>query len=669
MATTLLDETTARAIRDALSAARAGRLADAYRIAGDALDSGGEPAALNAMLGSLLCRNGEIERGLEHLRSAHVARPDDPVIAWNLGSSLAQNLAFEPALEVATAELSSKDPTLRLERLRGFLFQQLERFDEAVSSYERVAAAYPADWETLNNLGNSRRGAGDFQGAVEALRKAVDLAPDKAPVRLNFATALRGAGHIEESQEQLRLMAAEFPSDTRSLVELHALLKLQGREEDALEPVEQAVQRDPSDIDLRLALASHLLALLKTEAAEAVYREAVTMNPSHGQANLGLAVVFELTNRTTELARLVGEAKDRGVNENALNFIRAFDHRRSKRYAEGLAELAAVPEEFESPRRWNLLGQLHQGAGNFDDAFAAFSRMSESQRNDPTFPEQRASRYREVLRANTAAMTSDWAARWRNEPVRDGRPSPVFLVGFPRSGTTLLDTMLMGHPQIEVLEEEPTVRDATKLLPEFENLPAASDEQIRTAREEYFRIAGSLTPMAPGKVLVDKNPLSMNGLPIIRRLFPDARILLALRHPCDVVLSCFVTNFKLNDGMSNFVRLETAAELYDLSFSFFDRSQELLPMPCHTVRYEKLVEDREVELGAAFDFLGLDWHDDVLEHEATARRRGRIKTASYAQVAEPIYSRSSGRWLNYRKHLEPVLPVLEPWVRKFGYSL
>jgi hypothetical protein len=227
--------------------------------------------------------------------------------------------------------------------------------------------------------------------------------------------------------------------------------------------------------------------------------------------------------------------------------------------------------------------------------------------------------------------------------------------------------MLMGHEGIEVLEEEPTLLKASKILP-FEDLAAAGDEQIRAAQEEYFRVAKLHVPLAPGKLLVDKNPLSLNALPTIRRLFPDSKIILALRHPLDVVLSCYITNFKLNDGMSNFLRLETAAEFYDLSFRYFEKARDLIGPPVHTVVYENVVKDRERELRSLLDFLALDWSDEVLEHESTALNRGRIKTASYAQVAQPIYDRSAGRWRNYDKHLEPILPVIGPWVAKFGYT-
>jgi hypothetical protein len=250
----------------------------------------------------------------------------------------------------------------------------------------------------------------------------------------------------------------------------------------------------------------------------------------------------------------------------------------------------------------------------------------------------------------------------------DDRPSPAFLVGFPRSGTTLLDTILMGHRSTEVLEEEPALVRAAQALGELETLPAASEDDVRKARDVYFDTARSLTPLEPGKLLVDKNPLSMNYVPVIRRLFPDARIILALRHPCDVVLSCFITNFQPNNAMANFLHLDTAAELYDLSFSYFEKARALLSPAVHTVVYENIVADRDRELRPLLDFLGLDWDDKLLDHQSTARSRAHIKTASYAQVVEPIYKSSAGRWQHYRKQLDPVIPLLEPWAVKFGYE-
>jgi len=668
-AASVLDDQTTAAIRDAISAARSGRIPDAVSIGEGALAKGGDPAALNAMLGSLQCQAGNFDAGIRHLRAAREARPADPVIAANLATALAQQGDHMAAIAVLTDEVTKADPTMRLQRIRAFLAQELRDFAVAIPAYEKVVAASPDDWESWNNLGNARRLSGDAEGSLAALQRAIDLNPQSPPVRLNYAMSLAGVGRVDEAEQQLRMLASDHPLQAEPLRELHLIQKELGREEDALESIEEAARRDPKNLELLMALASQRLSLLRTEAAEEAYGKVLEVQPDHELANLGLAVVFELTNRTADLARFAEDVQKRAVSENVVNFVRAMDHRRAKRFTDGLTALDRVPEDLESTRRYHLLGQLHEGAGNYAEAFAAFSRMNELQAADLSRPTERASAYRNNIRKQIEIVTPEWSKSWRTEERIDERPAPAFLVGFPRSGTTLLDTMLMGHPDVEVLEEEPTLLEAAKSLQPFEQIPVAPEEQIRAAREEYFRVAALHTPLEPGKLLIDKNPLSMNYLPIIHRLFPNARIILALRHPCDVVLSCFATNFKINDGMSNFHRLDTTAEMYGLSFTYFEQAREVFGLPVHTVYYENVVEDRERELRSLMKFLGLEWSDALLDHETTAQKRGRIKTASYAQVGQPIYSQAAGRWTNFRKHLEPILPVLEPWAAKFGYSL
>jgi tetratricopeptide (TPR) repeat protein len=667
-ATSTIDDLTGQAIRQAISAAAAGRIAEACAIGERALQNGGDHAALHAMLGMLRCRSGDLEGGINDLRLAHAARPRDPVIANNLAGALAQTGRYQEALDIVGEELARSDRTLQLMKLRGFLLQTLEQFELAASTYEVVVAAAPEDWESWNNLGNARSGAGDFEGAVKALRRAAAIAPDSPPVRLNLANALRSAGQLQQAEQEFRAMAEDFPDDSKALRELFTMLREQFREEEALGAIEEASRRTPDDVELALGLASHLLLLLRHGEAEDAYRRVLAIEPHNNLAYLGVATVHDLTNRTAELSAWVSEAEAAGVGPDALNFIRAFDHRRAKRFVEGLEAIRQVPEELETSRRYHLLGQLLEGVADYDAAFAAFERMNAIARDNPSQPDDRAASYRAAIRRQIQQTTPEWAASLPSAKV-DPRPSPVFLVGFPRSGTTLLDTILMGHPGVEVLEEEPPLKHASDFLGSFDAIAQAPDEKLAAARDMYFDSARARTPLAPGKLLVDKNPLWMNSLPVIMRLFPEARIILALRHPCDVVLSCLVTNFKLNDAMANFLRLDTAAELYDLSFRFFEQSRQLLDPPVHSIMYENIVADRDRELRPLFDFLGLDWHDAVLDHEATARSRGHIKTASYAQVVEPIYTRSAGRWQNYRKHLEPVLPVLRPWAEKFGYEV
>jgi hypothetical protein len=219
------------------------------------------------------------------------------------------------------------------------------------------------------------------------------------------------------------------------------------------------------------------------------------------------------------------------------------------------------------------------------------------------------------------------------------------------------------------MEERPVINRLGTELGGFAAIAQMDEDQVRGAQRRYFEIASEYADLRAGSLLVDKSPMLLNDAALIYRLFPNARFILAVRHPADVLLSCFVSNFRLNNAMSNFIRLDTAAEFYDLTFSNWENARSVLPLDVRKIVYEEMIEDPRGIIRPLVEGLGLGWHEDMLDHTKTAAGRGMIATASYAQVTEPIYRRSVGRWEKYRKHLEPVLPVLKPWAEKFGYSL
>jgi tetratricopeptide (TPR) repeat protein len=510
---------------------------------------------------------------------------------------------------------------------------------------------------------------GESDSGIAALRRSTELNPSELITQLNLARALRHSGQLEEAEKLLRRAADEFPNDARPLVDLHDVLKIQGRnDEDVLEVLERAVACAPDDIELLLGLARQQTLLLNMNQAEKAYRAVIAIDPGNSEAFAGLATVYEHS-RPADIEALVVEAKDHPLDIGTRSLLQAFADRRAKRYAEGLVALESVPDELAPSRREDLEGQFREGLGDYDAAFAAFSKMNEIQIEDPSRPLFRAAEHRKQVRERLDATTSEWFGSWKTPPLNPARAAPTFLLGFPRSGTTLLDTMLMGHPDVAVMEERPAVTEVGDTLGGFSRIADLDESEVRRAQSDYFEHAGRYVEFGDETHLVDKSPLHLNSIPLIHRLFPNARFILALRHPADVVLSCFVNNFRLNPSMSNFVRLDTAAEFYDLSFQSWQRARDLLPINVHTVVYEELVANTEGELRRLSDFLGLRWRDEMLDHQATAARRGVIATASYAQVTEPVYRRSVGRWERYRKHLEPVLPILAPWAEKFGYGI
>ena len=373
--------------------------------------------------------------------------------------------------------------------------------------------------------------------------------------------------------------------------------------------------------------------------------------------------------RAGDLPDLARKAEQAGVGAAAIGLIQAHSYRRSKEHREGLAALAAVPDDYEPAIRWRIEGQLFDAAGEYDSAFEAFSRMNQLLSEDPVEPLRLAAAARSGLARRLELTTAEWIASWAAPLLQPDGRSPVFLVGFPRSGTTLLDTMLMGHPDIQVLEERPALARLETEIGGLGAIAGLDTAGVRAAQGRYFEIVSEYADVRPGTLLIDKAPLALNRAVLVHRLFPDAQFILSLRHPADVILSCFTTAFALTPPMANFLKLDTAAEFYDLTFRTWENARSLLPLKVQTVHYEQLIASPESELRRVIQAIDVPWHDAVMDHQRTAQARVAIATASYAQVIEPLYARANGRWRHYRAHLDPILPTLRPWIERYGYSI
>ena len=175
------------------------------------------------------------------------------------------------------------------------------------------------------------------------------------------------------------------------------------------------------------------------------------------------------------------------------------------------------------------------------------------------------------------------------------------------------------------------------------------------------------TVVLPARLLLDKFPMNTLLVGLLHRVFPQAKFVFALRHPCDVVLSCFMQDFSLNNTMANFCTLADAVRMYTRTMELWQHYRAALPLAVHAIRYEDVVDDFDGQVAALCGFLGVPWREDLRDFSGKALARGRIDTPSYEQVSRPIYRDARYRWQRYRKYLEPHLPALQPWIERFGY--
>jgi tetratricopeptide (TPR) repeat protein len=649
--------------------ARAGDTAGAIRAGEAILAAGSGDPGLTLFVGVLCCRQGELARGIGHLRRAVDLAPGEPMAKIELARALLANGDNAEAEAVASPLASLASPAGReMQRVRAHATLREGRAEEARGLFEALAGADGNDFESWDGLGLARLALGDAKGAIVALTRATGLRPTAIGYWINLARAHGAAHDPDAAVAAARKAVALAPDDGSTQLALGRALAAQGEKPAALTCLAAAKARVTGP-EMLTEIADLEFTCNAFDASEADYRAALAARPELRQAWLGLGKLVERTNRTAELFDLLDQAEQAGVSPEDTALLRARALRSDGRLEEALASAFRSPEAIDTAARAQLIGEIADRLGDADGAFVAFSEANEALAAAWEGSAERAAEYRDTFQRLTDLVTPEWYARWPAPHPPGPRRAPLFIFGFPRSGTTLIDTMLSGHPDAVVLEEEPPIDAVAKKLGAFEQLPGMPAADVDRLRDFYLAEVDKVAPDAGGRLIVDKHPLALGSTPLLHRLMPEARYIFVERHPCDVVLSCFITSAQMDANIANFFDFTGTALLYDRVLTFWERCRAVLPLQVHVVRYERLIADPETELRALAEFAGLEWTPQLLAHQSNASARAYIGSPSYAQVAEPIYTRARGRWLRYRRHMAPVLPILAPWAERMGYSL
>ncbi len=485
----------------------------------------------------------------------------------------------------------------------------------AEALFERALALDPGNPATLTGLAIHHRERGAMREAILACDAAIRAVPDYLDAWLERAAILATTGSPRAARESFTRAAELAPGNPAPHAGLAALAAREGDPVGAQHHAARALTLDPSNPIATNALASAAL--------------------TGGDAARAKALLEPL------IARIAGPTPERSL---ALG----------------------------------LLGDAHHRLGDHAAAYASFARAKDdfaAIHADEAAGHLTNREFVEAIAAGFAAVPADaWTAPSRTQPG-NAAATHVFLLGYPRSGTTLVENILATLPGVAALEERPTLAAADRAflsgdraaviagLAEFAGLDAAGIEQLRTAYWDKVVAAGVA---ARAKCFVDMDPLKGSRLPLIARLFPDARVVVMRRDPRDVVWSCFRTQFAMSSGTLDFTSLERAARHYDALMRLTAAALERLPLEFHELHYHRLVQDFDSTTRELCDFIGLEWTPDLRRFDRTADRRG-VATASAAQVRRGLYD-GTGQWEPYAEFLAPVLPLLAPWIERFGYT-
>lgn len=494
------------------------------------------------------------------------------------------------------------------------------------------------------------------------------------PTLLSLAALGRMHAGANESALPLLLRARQqMPRHADLLYALGECLSRLGRPREAVEAFDSAIAVAP-EARSHFARALALEDLSELDQARTGFERALALNPAQGEALSRLAVLAIQRGDIKAAKNFATRALAIDANDVAAGIAMAQVTLEEKDLVTAervVAAISRVPDLGTVNRAFalSLAGDVLDAQDRPAEAFAAYTQSKAILREAyaPKMEGLESVSARELRLADYFAAADP--ALWRAASPEAGR-THVFLVGFPRSGTTLLEQVLASHPDVTAMEERTCLEDAAVAFfgrnADLDRLAGLSDAELDPWRQAYWKRVtdAGIAPSSP--VFIDKMPLNAVFLPLIARLFPQAKIILALRDPRDVVLSCFRRRFALNPGMYEFTTLETAAAYYASVMRLIEIYRGKLALEIIETRHESLVADFEGEARRLCDFLGLPWREEM---RAFAGRAGaqNIDTPSSGQVARGLSDAGLAQWRRYAAELRLVLPLLAPFVRQFGY--
>ena len=415
-------------------------------------------------------------------------------------------------------------------------------------------------------------------------------------------------------------------------------------------------------------------------AAKQSYKNSILCDNLYFDAYINLLNLYESTNDISNLKLLIESAYENFKDKEQKNILNFFDSLRLNREnkfkeSENLILTSNLENEFKNNINFQtrLLNLESKNSEKLKKYNVAFNKIEK--RNDILLNLKSNNKYNKGNILDTIEKYKQFFNKKNLNKVininnYNKDKNLIFLVGFPRSGTTLLDTILRSHSKIKVLEEKPILLN---LRHEFfknknnklTNLLKITESEKDYIRENYLKKI-IINKQDEKKIIIDKLPLSIIELGFIKIIFPNSKIILAMRHPCDVITSCFFTSFKINDSMINFLTIDDTIDFYNSVFSLFEVYEKELNFEYIITKYENIVNNFKYEITTLLKFLGLEYETKIEKFYLTALNRSKISTPSYNQVINPLYQSSIGRWKNYEK-ISKHKTKLRKWILKYGY--
>ena len=697
-------------ISDAFKLHTNGKIKDASNIYIFLIKNGCKDLRVHRNLGVIYQQNRRFEDAKNIYFKVLKNYPNSPEVYSNLGKIFQEESEFQKATDFFKKAINLKPDYLIAYHNLINLYINLNKFDEAANILKKCTEIFPDDFNTLINYGCVLKELEEYEFAEIYLKKSIKLNPNSAIAHINLAAVQKDLKKLNEAEKNILKAIKLNPNSALAYNNFGNILKDKESLEEAEKNYRKAIYLNKDfylaynnlgnlfstkgdllnaekltqkaiDINPKFELACVNLAIIKEELnkideAESCFLNAIKINQKYKYAYLSLWNFYEKTNNLEKLKNQLNLLKDDNSLKNELLLFKSRISYREKNFKLAKSQIDQIPENWSESKEnstfilfWSFKGFIEEKLKNFNLAYSCFAKSQKNEnykRCDPNLFINYINKYKESIdHINNSKVRKDINFKTKEKIV--------FLIGFPRSGTTLLDTILRSHHQIDVIEEKPLIYLVESIIKTKFNLSLSKIYSLKKEDLDYLRkqyiseLNKYKDPNKKANVFVDKNPFQTVCLPLINLLFPEAKIIFTHRNPFDTVLSCFQQSFEPNNSMANFVSLKSSARVYDLTMRMWLLYENSLKLDFVMSRYETLLENFDDHVNMIINFLDLEWDENIKNYRNTALKRGRISTPSSSQVVQPLYKTSIAKWKNYEKYFSDSKIYLDQWSQYFGY--
>jgi tetratricopeptide (TPR) repeat protein len=618
-------------LANALTLHKAGRLAEAEEVYKQVLDIQSDQFDSLHLLGVILLQRGDPVAAVKQIDCALKINSNDVIALNNRGNAMHALQRFDEALASYDRALVLRPDYADALCNRGAALHELKRYDEALAASERIIALQPDYAEAHSNRGNTLRALGRYDEAVEACDRALVLRPDYADALCNRGATLHELKRYDEALADWSRIIALQPEYAEAHSNRGNTLRALGRYDEAVEACDRALVLRPDLADAYVNMGSALRDLGHLREAQETYLEALRLDPNLAGVYVNLA-----------------DSKTFVPGDPHLSAMQALAAK-----AEGLSKTDRMQLDF-------ALGKAHADLKDYSRSFKHLLAGNAARRETISYDENAAfALFDEIETVFTRELIA------KKSGCGDPSTLPIFVIGMPRSGTTLIEQIIASHPQVRGVGELQTlneailtVRDAdgnTIHYPQF--VPALNGSALRQIAVRYvteLRALATKSGQIDSAFVTDKMPSNYFFVGLIHLVLPNAKIVHTVRDPIDTCVSCFS---KLFSGAQTYTyNLGELGRYYRRYERLMGHWYRVLPADrILDVRYEDVVADLEGQARRIIAHCGLPWNDGCLSFHKTDRP---IRTASATQVRQPIYTNAVGRWRAYEEHLGPLLTAL-----------